>query len=309
MRAVRFHDYGDSAVLRHEEVADAVAGPGQLLVRVMASSVNPVDWKVRSGAARAIVDYPLPVTTGGDIAGVVAALGAGVTGFTVGQRVFALVGLVGACAELVALDASLAAPMPAALGFEEAASLPMAALTVWQGLFGDGRSCAGQRVLIHNAAGGVGSVAVQIAKAHGATVLATASQANAAFVRALGADEVIDARHAPLDGRARDIDMLIDLVGNDDARRLWALVRAGGTVVRIAGGADADALAREGGLTVVKLRVKPDGAQLAEVAALAQSGALRPNVAAVFALSEVGQAQDLSRQGHTRGKIVIRLAS
>ncbi|RJG23473.1 NADP-dependent oxidoreductase [Massilia cavernae] len=307
MKAVRIHEYGGPEVLRYQEVAAPLAAPGEVLVRVRAASVNPVDWKIRSGGARAIVDYPMPFIPGGDLAGVVEAVGDGVDGFARGDAVFALLGLVGACAELVAVDAAKVARKPAGLSFEEAASLPLAALTAWQGLLGDGRDCAGKHVLVHNAAGGVGSLAVQIAKAKGATVLATASAANADFVRALGADEVVDFRTSPVAGRAADVDVLLDLVGNEQALALWALVKPGGVVIRIAGGADAAALAEQGGLTIVKTRVKPDGIQLAEIGALVESGKIRPVVAAVYPLAEIAAAHEASKGGHTRGKVVLQV--
>ncbi len=309
MKAVRIHDFGGPEVLRCDDVPEPALASGQLLVRVKASSVNPVDWKIRSGAARAIVQYPLPLVIGADIAGVVEEVGEGVSGFAVGDEVFALVGLVGACAELVAIDADKVAHKPATLSMEGAAALPLVALTAWQGLFDSGRDCAGKRVLVHNAAGGVGSMAVQIAKARGATVLATASEKNADFVRSLGADEVVDFRVTPVDSRPAHIDVLLDLVGNEEAIELWALVRQGGTVVRIAGGADAPALAMHRGLNLVKTRVKPDGAQLVQIAAMAAAHRLRPVVEAVYPMDGVAAAQEASRAGRTRGKLVIRIAA
>ncbi|MDT3670189.1 MAG: NADP-dependent oxidoreductase [Aromatoleum sp.] len=308
MKAVRYHDYGGPEVMRVEDVSVPAVGAGEVLVRVEASSVNPVDWKVRSGAARAILQFPFPIVPGGDIAGVVEAVGEGVTGFGKGDEVFGLVGMVGACAEFVAVDAAKLARKPASLSFEEAASLPLVALTAWQGFFADGRDVSGKKVLVHNAAGGVGSAAVQIAKAKGARVVATASPKNAEFVRFLGADEVVDFRTTPVSRCAQDIDVLLDLVGDPKAIELWALVKPGGVVIRIAGGADAAALAEEGGLTIVKTRVKPDGAQLAQIAALVDAGKVRPVVATTLPLSEIAAAHELSRGGHVRGKVVLRVA-
>lgn len=307
MKAVRIHDFGGPEVLRYEDVPEPQVGPGEVLIRVRASSVNPVDWKLRSGAAKAIVQFPMPFQTGGDVAGVVVQVGAGVTAFAPGDEVFALLGLIGASAELVAVAADKVARKPANLSFEEAASLPLVALTAWQGLLGDGRSIAGKHVLVHNAAGGVGSVAAQIAKAQGARVLATASAKNADFVRGMGADEVVDFRVTPVASHAQDVDVLLDLVGDQQALELWALVKPGGVVIRIAGGADADALAQQGGLTIIKARVQPNGAQLAQIADLVARGAIRPHVSASYPLAEIGAAQEASRAGHIRGKVVVRI--
>jgi NADPH:quinone reductase-like Zn-dependent oxidoreductase len=307
MKAVRIHEYGGPEVLRYEDQPDPVAGPGQILVRVKASSVNPVDWKIRSGAVQKIVNYPMPLILGGDIAGVVEAVGGGVTTFQRGDAVFAFVGLVGAYAGLVAIDAAHVARKPANLGFEEAASLPLVALTAWQGFFNDGRTVTGKRVIVHNAAGGVGSVAVQIAKAKGAWVLGTASAKNADFVRSLGADEVTEFRVTPVSSQPKNFDVLIDNQGDTLAVGAWSLLKPGGTVIRIAAGADAPPQAEQNGLTIVKWRVMPNGAQLGEIGVLAEAGKIRAIVASVFPLSQVAAAHEQSQTGHARGKIVLRM--
>lgn len=305
MKAVRAHDFGGPEQLRYEDVEKPVAGPGQLVVQVKAASVNPVDWKLRSGAAKAIVNFPMPMTSGGDLAGVVEALGDGVEGWHIGDEVYAQIGLTGANAEYVAIPAEHVAKKPANLDFIEAASLPLVALTALQGFDEDGRDLAGLTVLVHNAAGGVGSVAVQIAKAKGATVIGTASQANADFVRGLGADEAVDFRVTPVAGRTRDVDILLDMVGDPDALQLWSLVKPGGSVIRIAGGADAPAFAEADGIRAIKTRVRPSGERLAQVTELVEAGQLRTEIAKVFPLAQAGEAQELSRAGHVRGKIVL----
>ncbi|VVN97517.1 NADP-dependent oxidoreductase [Pseudomonas fluorescens] len=305
MKAVQYHEFGGPQVMQVEEVAAPGVANGEVLVRVKATSVNPVDWKVRSGAAAAIVQFPMPIIPGGDLAGVVEQVGTGVSGFKVGDEVFALVGLMGASAELVAVDATKLAHKPSNLTFEEAASLPLVALTAWQGFFSEERDVAGKVVLIHNAAGGVGSVAVQIAKARGARVIATASAKNADFVRALGADEIVDFRTTPVSSRQQDVDVLMDLVGDKAAVDLWSLVKPGGTVIRIAGGADAEALAQEGGLSIIKTRVRPNGEQLAQIAGLVAAGKVRPSVAEVLPWEQIAQAHELSKSGRVRGKVVL----
>lgn len=305
MKRICFHDYGPTDQLQYEDAEKPVAGAGQLLVKVAAVSVNPVDWKIGSGAARAVVTDPLPLVPGGDLAGTVEAVGEGVTGWSAGDEVYAQIGLWGAYADYVAIDADAAARKPSNLNFAEAASLPLVALTLLQGFEADGRDLAGLNVLIHNAAGGVGSIAVQYAKALGARVVGTASAKNADFVKGLGADEVVDFRETPVASRTRDIDILMDLVGNPAALELWALVKPGGSVVRIAGGADAPAFAEDDGIRALKVRVRPNGAQLGRITDLVEQGALKPEVARIFPLSAAADAQELSKTGRVRGKIVL----
>jgi NADPH:quinone reductase-like Zn-dependent oxidoreductase len=307
MKRVSIHEYGGPEQLVYEDAEVPVAGPGQLLVKVAASSVNPADWKIRSGATRAMMDFPMPLVLGGDIAGTVAAVGEGVSGWAVGDEVFALLGLVGAYAEYVAVNAAIVARKPAGLSFEEAAALPLVALTAWQALAADGRELKGKHVLVHNASGGVGSVAVQLAKAAGARVTATASAKNAAFVRGLGADVVVDFRESPVGAVAKDVDILLDCVGNSAAFGLWPLVRAGGSMIRLGGGADDAAPAEAAGVRILKMRVRPDAAQLGEIAALVDAGKLRPVVGEVVPLAEVAKAHVASQGGHVFGKIVLKM--
>lgn len=307
MKAIRAHDFGGPEVLRYEDVEKPSVEPGKLLIRVKGASVNPVDWKLRSGAARAVVNFPMPMTSGGDLAGIVEEVGEGVSGFAPGDEVWSQIGLTGAYAEYVVAPAEHVAKKPANLSFVEAASLPLVALTAWQGFLDDGRDLAGLKVLVHNAAGGVGMAAVQIAKARGATVVGTASDGNADFVKSLGADEIVDFRVTPVASRPRDIDILMDMVGNPDSLALWALVKPGGSVIRIAGGADAPPFTVSDGVRAIKTRVRPNGAQLAEIAALVERGAIRTEVAETFPLEQAGKAQELSRNGHVRGKIVLQI--
>ena len=309
MKRSVIYDFGGPEQFRYEDAPKPEIAPGKLLIRVEACSVNPVDWKIRSGAARAALTDPLPVALGGDIAGVIEEVGEGVSGWSVGDEVFAEIGLWGGYVEYILLDAGIVARKPKNLDFVEAASLPLVALTALQGFNADGRDLAGLKVLVHNAAGGVGSVAVQIAKALGATVIGTASDKNADFVRGLGADQVVDFRVTPISEHARDIDILMDLVGNPDAMAIWALVKPKGSVIRIAGGADAPPEAEADGIRALKVRVAPDGPSLARIAGMAEEGKLKPEIAQTFPLSQAGAAQELNRAGHVRGKIVLKTGS
>lgn len=307
MRIARAHAFGGPDKLAIDEIDAPAPGAGQIRIAVKAAGVNPVDWKLLSGKAPVLP--PLPLTPGGDIAGVVDAIGEGVEGWKIGDRAFAHPGLTGGFAEAVVLDAAAAAPFTANVGFAEAAAVPLVSLTAWQGFVADGRDLAGLHVLVHNAAGGVGNAAIQIAKAKGARVTGSASEANAAFVKEQGADAVVDFRTSSVEAQARDVDVLLDLVGNSRETGLWTLVREGGSVQRIAGGADAPPTETVDGVRAYKVRVRPNGAQLREIAALLAKGGLRPHVEASFAFDDVQQALRVSMGGRVRGKIVLTLAA
>jgi NADPH:quinone reductase-like Zn-dependent oxidoreductase len=302
MKIIRAHAFGGPETLVVDDVATPEPGPGQIRLKVQAIGVNPVDWKLLSGKAPVLP--PLPLVPGGDVAGVVDAVGDGVEGWRVGAPAFAHPGLMGGYAEAIVVDADKCAPSPVGLGAAEAAGLPLVALTALQGLLADGRDLAGLDVLVHNAAGGVGSVAVQIVKARGGRVTGSASAANADYVRGLGADAVVDFRDAPPVGPAR-FDVLLDLVGNSQESGLWALVRPGGSVIRIAGGAKAPDVEDVDGLRAFKVRVRPNGAQLREIAALVEAGSLRVELAATCPFARFADALRASMAGHVRGKIVI----
>jgi NADPH:quinone reductase-like Zn-dependent oxidoreductase len=306
-KAIRFHDYGGAQVLRFEEIERPAPKAGEILVRVHAVSVNPVDWKIRGGLLRKRFDLPLPVIPGGDLSGEVAAVGAGVADFAVGQPVFALIGLWGAYAEHAAFNASMAAPKPASIDHIHAASVPLAALTAWQALHEQGALRRGQRVFVHAAAGGVGGFAVQLARAAGADVIASASAENADYVRGLGAKEVIDFRTDSAETYAGSVDLVFDLVGGGAGTRSLALLKAGGVLVAVAPPSGTlHEQAAKLGRRALNLQVRPDGAQLAQIAALIDAGQVTTTVAAVFPLAEAGAAQELSKLGHTRGKIILK---
>lgn len=303
MKIIRAHDFGGPDRLVIDDIALPVPGPGQLRLRVQGIGVNPVDWKLLSGKAPVLP--PLPLVPGADVAGTVDAVGDGVEDWKVGDRVFVHPGLMGGYAESILVDAAACAVSPKGLSAAQAASLPLVALTAWQGLAADGRDLDGLHVLVHNAAGGVGMAAVQIIKARGGRVTGTASVANADYVRALGADAVVDFRTEPLDGHARDVDILIDLVGNSQESGLWSLIRPGGSVIRIAGGPKAPDFEEIDGVRAYKVRVRPNGAQLREIAALADRGALKVEIARTFPFIQAADALRVSMDGHVRGKIVL----
>jgi NADPH:quinone reductase-like Zn-dependent oxidoreductase len=305
MNALRIHEYGGPEVLRLEQIPRPAPAADEILIHVKAMGVNPVDWKLRSGAARKHLELPFPAILGGDIAGVVEQAGSAVKEFKKGDAVYVMCGLTGAYAEYVALKAAIAAPKPANLNFIEAASVPLVGLTAWQGLFEHAKLGAGQSVLVHAAAGGVGPFAVQFASAKGAHVTGTASAANADFVRSLGAD-FFDYRAAPFEKHLKGFDMVVDLIGGENAERSVSVLKPGGALVSIApGGPAAAQKAAAANVKVFPVRVHPDGAQLREIAALIEAGRVKSTIAATFPLAQAGQAHELSKEGHTRGKIVL----
>ena len=307
MKAIRFHDYGGPEVMKYEDVPRPSPKANEVLIRVHAMGVNPVDWKIREGHVKARMNIPLPATPGGDVSGVVEATGAGVSGVGVGQPVYAMLGLLGAYADYVVAIPAFVAPKPTTMNHTEAASVPLAALTAWQALFEHGGLQRGQNILVHAAAGGVGSFAVQFAHHAGATVVGTGSTGNADYVRGLGADQYIDYQTDSFDRYAGKFDVVFDLIGGETSMRSLALLKNSG--IHIGGVPPSAALIEKSvaaGLRTVGIQVKPNGGQLKEIGALIDSGELKTTIAATFPLAEAGRAHTLSKTGHTRGKIVLQ---
>jgi NADPH:quinone reductase-like Zn-dependent oxidoreductase len=306
MKASRIHGYGGSEVIHYEDVERPSAGAGAVLVRVRAAGVNPADWKIRDGFAKAMFETKFPAILGGDIAGVVEAAGEGVTDWKAGDDIFAMIGLMGGYAEYVVTNPAFLARKPRNLSFEEAAAIPLAALTAWAALFDAAGLAAGQRVLIHAAAGGVGSFAVQLAHHKGAYVIGTASAGNSNYLRSIGANETIDYRTTKFEDVARDIDVVLDLMGGDTQKRSLSVLKPGGILVTTTSPPDQE-MAAAAKARAALVRVKPDGKILAEIGALAETGALKPEIAAVFPLADAATALEKSKAGHTRGKIVLTM--
>ncbi|TGS18884.1 NADP-dependent oxidoreductase [Mesorhizobium sp. M2E.F.Ca.ET.209.01.1.1] len=292
MRAVIQNAVGGPDVLFVAEQPDPSPKPGEVLVRVKAAGINPVDGAVRGGF------YPLlgepPFTLGWDISGTVAALGAGVREFKVGDDVFGMPHFpkqAGAYAELATAPVDEIAAKPAAIDHARAAALPLAGLTAWQGLVRHGGLQAGQRALIHAGAGGVGHLAVQIAKARGAYVITTASPDKTDFVRAIGADEVIDYTREDFTRKAGNVDLVLDPIGGDHADQSLEVLRDGGVLVSLLNVHDATrAKAGARGIRVERMSVVPDRDGLVELARLVDAGKLSPHVAKTFPLEQAGAA-------------------
>jgi NADPH2:quinone reductase len=315
MRAIVFDEFGGADKLKLTEVPDPVAGPGEVLIRVVASGVNPVDWKIREGHLKGGFPHVLPIIPGWDVAGVVEAVGEGVSRLRVGHRVWAYgrkaVIQMGAYAEYIVLPQTSVALMPRGLLFHEAAGVPLAGLTAYQCLFGEPKLTSGQTALIHAASGGVGSLAVQLAKSVGARVIATAGPSNLEFVRELGADHVIDYRAQDLVAAVRShspagVDLVLDSVGGDVQVQSLALLRPGGHLVSISSTPKAELLQRHG-VTGRFLFVSPSVEQLDAISALVEAGRFRVEITRLYPLAAAAAAQAESQTGHTRGKIILVL--
>ena len=309
MHAIRQQTLGGPEVLELVEVPRPSPIPTEVLVRTLAAGVNPVDWKVR--ARGGFLGEP-PFTVGWDVAGVVEEIGFGVTRFSVGDRVFGMPRFpreAAAYAEYVTSPSRQLALIPDALDDVEAGAVPLAGLTAWQALVETANVQPGQRVLVLAAAGGVGHLAVQIAKARGAYVLGTARAEKHAFLADLGADEVIDYPSENIAERAHEVDVVIDLVGGETGLDAFPALRAGGVFVSIpssTGLAELQELAT-GRARVTGILVEPDRAGLEALAELVAAGALRPHVSQTFPLAEAGRAHELGETGRTQGKLVLTI--
>ncbi|MFF1341646.1 NADP-dependent oxidoreductase [Streptomyces sp. NPDC058290] len=327
--------YGDRSAVRAAEIPDPEPGADDVLVKIHAASVNPLDFKIRDGDFKRILPYRLPLVLGNDLAGVVVRVGSAVTRFAVGDEVYARPDKdrIGTFAELIAVHQNDLAHKPATLTMAEAASLPLVALTSWQALVERAQVQPGQKVLIHAGAGGVGTIALQLARHLGAHVATTASAANSALVEELGADDVV------IDYRAQDFeelldgyDVVLDTLGGKTLEKSLRVLKPGGKVISIAGPPDADfarelganpvlrqamkALsfktrrhAKRQGVTYSFLFMKADGDQLRELTRLIDAGAIRPVVDRVFPFEQTREAMEYAEKGRAKaGKVVIAMA-
>lgn len=310
MKAVRIHAFGGRDVLQIEDVATPEPQPDEVLIRVHAASVNPVDYKIREGKYPPVKAQHLPKILGRDIAGVIERCGSAVTDWKEGDAVYAMLdgGAGGGYAEYVCIKGDLCAPKPAHLNFAEAAAVPLAALTAWQGEFDHGQLTDGQHELIHGGAGGVGHFAIQFAKARGARVATTVSREDFEFARAQGADEVIDYRSQNFERELHDIDLVFDLIGGETQERSWAVLKDGGALISTLKRPSEDK-ARARQIHAENYVAQPNAAELAEIGRLIDAGRVHPHLHAVFPLEEVAEAQRTLEEGHVRGKVVLKLVA
>ncbi|MFD7083214.1 NADP-dependent oxidoreductase [Streptomyces sp. NPDC002181] len=307
MRAVVVSQWGGPEVLTEVEAERPEPGLNEILVRVHAAGVNPVDWKTR--ASGGLIGWGEVPMVGWDVSGTVEAVGPGVTLYRAGDEVYGMPNFprqAGGYAEYVAAPARHFARKPASLDHVQAAALPLAALTAWQALVDTAGVTAGQRVLVHAAAGGVGHLAVQIAKARGAYVIGTASAAKHELLRGLGADEVLDYRTTDFEDAVSGVDVVIDAVGGDYGQRSLKVLKPGGHLVTLPGpdGLPADPQ----GVHASWVLVEPDLKGLQEIASLADRGLLKPLVDTVLPLEQAAKAHEIGERGRTTGKIVLTVA-
>jgi NADPH:quinone reductase-like Zn-dependent oxidoreductase len=307
MKAVVAHEYGAPEVLKFEEVPRPEPKEDEALVRVIASGVNPADPLTLSGKYAREWGTHLPLIPGYDIAGVVEKVGAKVTNLKAGDAVYGYPTFGGGWAEYVTVKEWEVAAKPKSLTFAEAAGVPMGALTAWQALVDVAQLRAGQTILIHGGSGGVGSFAVQIAKARGARVIATASTANQDLLKQLGADVAVDYTKTKFEDVAKDVDAVLDPVGKETLAHSYGVVKKGGIVMSLVARPDPAECAKRG-IRAAAISVHPDAEDLAEIAHLIDAGKIKPIVTDVLPLSEAITAQRQAETHHTRGKIVLRIA-
>ncbi|MGA6162630.1 NADP-dependent oxidoreductase [Amycolatopsis magusensis] len=328
MKAVRLHEFGGPEVLRHEDVPVPEPGPGEVLVRVRAAGLNPPDWYARAGMPGVPPElkppFDLPAIPGTDVSGVVEAVAAEVDGFAAGDEVFGLLRFPaalqsGAYAEYVTAPASDLARKPATLDHVQAAALPMSVLTAWQFLIELGHdepspfqeaqhrpmALGGARVLINGAAGGVGHLALQLAKWKGAHVIAVASGAHESFLRELGADEFIDYTQERPEEVARGLDLVLDNVGGPGSKRFLRTLDRGGALYPVYFGEFDEEEIANLGVTVTATQVRANGAQLAELTPLLDAGTVRVALDSTFPLADARAAHERAARGHLQGKIVL----
>jgi NADPH:quinone reductase-like Zn-dependent oxidoreductase len=310
MKAAQINEYGHSDVVRVQEVDTPLPGAGQVQVEVHASSINPVDTAVREGYLAQMVPLALPATLGIDVAGVVTALGEGVTGFSIGDRVFGsasvLSGGSGAFATVATVPVGNLAKMPDNIGFTEAGSIVLTGASAVQALTEHLQLQPGQKLLVLGGAGGVGTLAVQVAKHLGAYVAATATGDCFEVVKALGANEVIDYKHEAFDEKLSDYDAVLDTVGGDTGARAYRVLKRGGTIVLMLAQPDADLMAKYG-VTAIAQQTRANTENLNALAQLVQSGAVRPNIDRAYSLDRIAEAFEAKERGGVRGKIGIRV--
>ena len=308
MKAVCIYSYGGPEVLIYEDAPCPHPGEGEVLVKVHAAGINPVDWKVREGHLKEMLHHSFPLILGWDVSGVVESLGANLKRLKVGDEVYSRpdISRDGAYAEFIVIKESEVALKPKSIDHIHAAALPLAGLTAWQTLFDAGALSPGQRVLIHAAAGGVGSLAVQLAKWKGAVVIGTASARNHDFLRNLGIDQVVDYEREKFEDVVQPVDVVLDTMGGEIQERSWKVLKRGGILISIISPPSVEAAAAHG-VRQAFVFIKPSAEQLSSIAALVEAEKLKAIVETTLPLSDATRAQEVSERGHTRGKIVLRV--
>lgn len=309
MKAVQINEFGGQDVLQLNDIAVPTAAPDEVLIKVKAAAVNPVDWKIRMGYLQEMLNHRLPLTLGWDVAGEIVALGDNVSHFKIGDEVYSRpdISKNGSYAEYQVVSAHEVALKPKSFTWQQAAGVPLAALTAWQSLFEFAQLKSGEKVLIHAGSGAVGQFAIQLAKLTGATVYTTTSSVNTDLVLGLGADHTIDYRKEDF-STLRDLDVVFDTIGGDTQANSWKTLKQGGRLVSIAEVPD-QATAQQHGVTASFCFVQPNSYQLTRLAEYADNGQLIVNIDSEFNLDQVPAAHARSETGRAQGKIIINVAS
>ncbi|MDQ3710856.1 MAG: NADP-dependent oxidoreductase [Acidobacteriota bacterium] len=306
MKAVVINEYGNEDVVDYTDVERPEPKADEVLVKVHVAGVNPVDWKIRNGLGERL-GLKLPIMLGGEIAGTIEKIGGDVRDFKEGHAVYGIIAS-GGYAEYAIAKMGDIAPKPQSLDFENAAAVPLGALTAWQAIFDLANLSSGQRILITGASGGVGSLAVQLAKAKGAYAIGTASGRNEEFVRDLGADRFVDYTKQNFEEVVKDVDVVFDAVGGDTFERAFQTLKKGGFLVT-AVEFPSEEKAQEFDINAARVYCKPNAEQLAAISELVDEGRLKAHVSTVLPIAEVKKAHQLSESGRTRGKIVLQIGT
>lgn len=308
MKAAQINAYGGREVVEINEVPQPKASEGRVVVEVRAAGVNPFDWKIRQGYFQKMVPLKMPVTLGGDFSGVVAEVGAGVTGFKEGDEVFGsahvLAGGSGSFTEFASANPGVIAAKPKNASHAEAAGLPVAGVSAWQALVEQMKLSAGQKILLHGGAGGIGAFAIQFAKHFGAHVATTASANHEAFVKGLGADEFIDYKAQSFESLLRDYDAVLDTVGGETYEKSFQVLKKGGMLVSMTTPPNQELMARYG-VKAIYLSTQTTSERLSKLADLVAHGVLKVHIDKTFNLQQAGAALDYLQNGHPAGKVVI----
>jgi NADPH:quinone reductase-like Zn-dependent oxidoreductase len=308
MKAITIREFGGPEVLKMEEIPTPQPSADEVLIKIYASGVNPIDWKIRKGLRKEKFPTQFPLVLGWDVSGVVQEAGSNVTDLKPGDEVYGRPDPTknGTYAEYIVVKASEVAIKPKTIDHIHAAGVPLAGLTAWQGLFDHGHLEQGQRVLIHAASGGVGTFAVQFAKWKGAYVIGTTSTENINFVKQLGADEVIDYKKEKFDEKIENIDLVFDTLGGETQTRSLKVLKKGGTLVTTLK-PENEGVAKEKNIHIEGYMALSTSAGLKKIAELIDAGKVKPIIAKVFPLKDAAKAQSLSEEGHTVGKIILQV--
>ena len=308
MKAIQIHEFGGPEVLKYEDAPKPKPAEDEVLIKVFASGVNPIDWKIRAGHAKGKFPVQFPLIPGWDVSGEIEEVGSNIKNFRKGDEVYSRPDPLrnGTYAEYVVVKANLVNLKPKSISHEKAAGVPLAGLTAWQALFDYGHLEKDQKVLIHAASGGVGTFAVQFAKWKGAYVIGTTSEENIDFVEDLGADEVIDYKNEKFEDLLKDVDLVIDLIGGDTQKRSLNVIKPGGRLITTVQPENLEK-AKEKNIHIEGFLAQSLPEELEQIKQLIDSGKVKPVIAVIIPLKDAAKAQQLSEAGHTRGKIVLQV--